>query len=146
MTPQPSLSFELRGIPVPYSLRGGGNIHTTTQMKIWKNQVRLACEDAIDKAGWKQISGPVELHVEFHLLRRGKAKRKSAPSYPCEKPYPDTLSLLRPVEDALTDAGAWGDDVQVVKEITEKFFAPAGAEVDPSKGLVGVRVWTRGIK
>ena len=134
------LQFEVRGIPVPYSLKGGGNIHTTPALKAWKLRVKEACEAAIDAGGWVQLSGvPVRLEVEFFLLRRGRPKKGAAADWPIQKP--DHLSLLRPVEDAMTQAGAWDDDCQVVDSRDRKWWAAAGAEASPAAGLVGVRIW-----
>lgn len=134
------LFFELRGIPVPYSLRGGGNIHTTPALKSWKARVREAAEQAIDAAKWAPMPGAVFLRTRFFLLRRGRPKKGDAERYHMQKP--DTEALLRPVKDALTDAGVWRlDDSQVVRDDVAKRWAIRGAERGSQYGFVGVQVW-----
>lgn len=73
------------------------------------------------KALWVAVpydpfSGPVTVEIVCHfarpishLLKDGSTKA-SAPLYP----RPDVDNLAKAVLDALTDAGAWGDDSQVV--------------------------------
>lgn len=100
----------------------------------WKQQVAGVVASLTDGV---QFTGPVRLDVTFVLARpkghfgtgrnAGKLKR-SAPAFPATRP--DTTKLLRGVEDALTDAGLWRDDAQVVEQTARKEYGtPERCEV-----------------
>lgn len=135
------LAFTVRGIPVPYALKAGGNVHTSPALKAWKMQVVEEAERAMDGASWDRlVDCPAILMTVFHLYRRPtKRPRKKECAMPIGKP--DTEPLLRPVKDALTQAGVWKDDSQVVVDVVGKVWAVKGAEQGPEKGIVGVEVF-----
>ncbi|MGH3220041.1 MAG: RusA family crossover junction endodeoxyribonuclease [Streptosporangiaceae bacterium] len=89
------------------------------RVKSWRQAVVDAALN-LDTTTWP-ISGPLRLGIIFALprpkghYRTGKNAnqlRDSAPQYPDR--MPDLSKLLRSTEDALTDAGIWRDDAQVV--------------------------------
>lgn len=72
--------------------------------------------------------GPVELCIEFHLLRPGghyKSDGIALSTQGRRKTHhiskPDTTKLLRAIEDALTGI-LWKDDTQVVSQQTRKCY------------------------
>ena len=85
----------------------------------------------------EQLAGPLLLEVDFYLARprghygtgRNFDKLKpSAPRYPAVKP--DATKLIRAVEDAITAAGVWRDDAQIVTQVVRKRYGhPERAEV-----------------
>lgn len=94
------------------------------------------------RADWKALnvpawSGPVKVRLDFFLprpkghFRTGKnasVLRETAPTYHVAKP--DADNLAKAALDALTDAGAWGDDSGVaVLKVTKFYGTRTGCEI-----------------
>lgn len=82
----------------------------------------LVTQMAIDAATRPQepITGPVVLRMTTFLRRpqshfTKKGLRETAPPFPISRTAGDVSKLQRAVEDALTDAGWWLDDGQVLR-------------------------------
>lgn len=99
----------------------------------WRAQVQQAVAEAVTEP----FTGPLELRLGFDLPRpafhfgtgknAGKVKL-SSPSWPTVAP--DLDKLVRCVCDAITDAGLWHDDAQVVSLICAKrYTSPAGVRI-----------------
>src|ERR1700733_10793757 len=120
------------GTPAPqgskraFAVRGKGGAPTGRVAVIESSHDRVkswrqAVVDAIEDADWLPLAGPVVAQITF-FKRRPKSHyrtdrnagqlRDSAPPRPHGKP--DLSKLLRATEDAITDAGLWADDAQVV--------------------------------
>jgi Holliday junction resolvase RusA-like endonuclease len=136
--PQPAGSK--RGIPIYRKGRQfTGRVATIDtnedKVKPWRGEIVAAAREAL--AGRAPLEGPISLEVDFYVARPaghfGTGRnhhlvKASAPRYPCARP--DTTKLLRAVEDAMTDAGVWRDDAQVVTQTARKLFGrPERAEV-----------------
>lgn len=80
---------------------------------------RQAIVDAIISHHRTMIEGPVALDVVFYLPRPKSAKKSV--TAPAKKP--DLDKLVRAVGDALTAAGVWRDDSQIVAINARKEFA-----------------------
>jgi crossover junction endodeoxyribonuclease RusA len=101
----------------------------------WKDSVTAAAHEVLN--GAEPLDGPLELHVDFYVARpaghygTGKNRslvKASAPRFPATRP--DASKLCRCIEDALTDAGVWRDDAQVVKQVVSKRYGhPERAEI-----------------
>ena len=94
----------------------------------WKFAVRAAAIDAAGKE-WKPLEGPLSLTLIFSLKRpkshynsKGDIK-PNAPNRVMAKP--DLDNLAKAVMDALTNAGIWLDDKQVVHVDMRKQYALA---------------------
>ena len=88
--------------------------------KSWREQVVSVAHEAATKSGetfpW---TGPLQVTFDFYMPRpkyhygtgrnEGKLK-KGVPQYHIQKP--DKTKLIRSTEDAISDAGLWGDDTQ----------------------------------
>lgn len=138
-----TLSFYVPGVPQPGGSKKGfinpktGRVIITEDArrnKEWRSLVVMAARQAHKGP---PMEGPLILTIYFHVVRpkghfrigknAGKL-RENAPLYPVCKP--DLTKLLRSTEDALTDAGIWRDDAQVVQQYITKEYAPkAGAHI-----------------
>lgn len=98
-------------------------VESSAKVKPWRENVHAAALAAgAGGFGWQAMLGPVVLQVVFTLpapLSLPK-KRESVPAK-----MPDLSKLVRSTEDALTTAGVWRDDAQVVACLFAKTY-PAG--------------------
>jgi len=135
------LQFDVPGIPQPQgstkSFKRGGKVITTSdnaKLRPWRDAVCWHAREAA--AGRRQFAGPVIVSAVFWLPRPaghfGSGRnagqlRASAPSHPAVKP--DLDKLLRGVLDALSEAGVWRDDAQVVGlgEVAKRYSDKPGA-------------------
>lgn len=137
------MRIEVRGLPAPqgskraFAVRGRGGVPTGRvaviesshdRVKSWRQAVLEQAVAAMN--GGAAFTGPLTVRMSFYLPRpRGHygtgrnadSLKPSAPVYPAK--LPDLSKLVRSTEDALTDAGIWGDDGQVVMISTEKQYA-----------------------
>lgn len=103
-------------------IRSNGHVYTPRTADAWKTAIRLA---------WRAeprepMEGPVRLSLsfamprpQFHFTSKG-ALTAGAPVWHTIKP--DTDNLVKAVMDALTDAGAWHDDCQIVELSSDKRY------------------------
>jgi len=119
-----SYTIDIRGLPRPQgSLRlhqlpnGGTAARYPAAVYAWRAQV----QQAVAERELDTITGAVELRLGFDLPRpaghfgtgrNSQLVKASAPSWPTV--IPDLDKLTRCVADAITDAGLWKDDSQVV--------------------------------
>lgn len=137
------IEIRVIGMPAPQgskSFKGYRNgrgimIESSKKVKPWREAVKWA---AIETKVMMPGNDPVVCEMVFSLPRP-----KSAPKsvqHPFRKP--DLSKLVRSTEDALTEAGVWGDDARVVGfGNTRKVFA-GGSDPDslPVPGAV-IRIW-----
>jgi Holliday junction resolvase RusA-like endonuclease len=132
---RPPVSLIVYGDPVPQPrpriTTRGSFAHAYTPKKHPVHAYRRRIMDAVPAhlPGLVDcFAGPVAVSIAFHFarpvsqLRKDGSPKPSAPLYP----RPDVDNLAKAVLDALTDAGAWGDDSQVVSlKITKKWSVTA---------------------
>jgi Holliday junction resolvase RusA-like endonuclease len=135
------LRIEVFGQPAPqgskhaFINRHTGRAHVIEsshdRVKSWRQAVLEACRAA--NATQEPFTRPVQLTITFRLPRpkshyrtgaNAHLLRDAAPEWPAGTP--DLSKLTRATEDALTDAGAWADDAQVVHSNTWKSYAETG--------------------
>lgn len=85
-------------------------------LKPWRAEIKAA---AIEAWGGRppMRDEPLVVTADFGIPRPKTVRR------PRPHVKPDVDKYLRAVMDALTDAGVWGDDGQVVKAVPEKQYA-----------------------
>jgi Holliday junction resolvase RusA-like endonuclease len=136
------LVVDVVGTPAPQgSHRGFTNPKTgrviitqdNKKTKPWRQDVVAATLNTIATQRWLTLVGPVQVTIVFRLprikghYRTGKYAhllRDTAPTHSATKP--DVDKLARSTLDALTSAGAFGDDAQVARLTVEKTYAAPG--------------------
>jgi Holliday junction resolvase RusA-like endonuclease len=84
--------------------------------KAWRTAIVSTCIDNLPE-GWEPLDEPVELIVNFYMLKPASVKR-SLPSV-----APDLDKLIRSVGDALAIAGVYTDDSRIVRISARKLYA-----------------------
>lgn len=132
------IDFFVHGLPVAQprtratAFRGKARVYDPGTANAWKACV-IAAVRALEM---NTMTGPVCLRLEFFLPRPKSHYGKrgllpSAPAAPTCKP--DLDNLEKALMDAMTSAGAWIDDAQVIAVNKAKSYAPGPA-------LTGCRV------
>jgi len=128
------LSFTAYGVPAPQGstrafMRPGMKHPVVTadcaRTKPWRQAIVDASREVM--AGRAPLEGPVEVRVAFYLPRPKSAPRRITD--PAK--LPDLDKLVRALFDALTAAGVWRDDAQVVHVHARKAFAGGRHDDDP---------------
>lgn len=97
-------------------------IESSKKVAPWRADVRLALLDA-DGQPLAVFDGPVTVRLEFILRRPVSTPKKATP--PATK-KPDIDKLGRAILDAVSSAGCWRDDSQVVRLNLTKRLAEIG--------------------
>lgn len=129
-TPAPQGSKKFVGL----SKKGHGVlVESSKAVAPWRQDVRTAAFEAMQRSGRQTLKGPVAMKITFTL-----AKPKSAPktrvTWPDKKP--DVDKLCRSTFDALVQAGVIEDDSRVVRCLAEKVFPDTHEDSLPVPGAV----------
>lgn len=128
--PMSGIAFRVHGTPTPQGSKRGFVVNgravitdsNPAPLKVWRDDVKHAALEAM--SGRSPFEGPVEIKVTFTLVRPKSVKRV----WPHVRP--DIDKLMRSLLDALTTAGVYGDDSQVVIITAVKVYGiHPGAEV-----------------
>jgi Holliday junction resolvase RusA-like endonuclease len=134
-----TFTFRVEGVPGPQGSKMGfvnprtGRVtlvESSLKVKPWRAAVVAAYKAATRNAPQEPLLGPVQVDVHFYLPRpkhhygtgrnAGRVK-PTAPTWVAVKP--DVDKTLRSTLDALTSAGAYRDDAQVVAITCTKTYA-----------------------
>lgn len=119
---------EVPGLPQAQGSKrvvNGRMIDASPALRPWRDSVTWGVKQALPQ-DWP-LTWAYEVKLLFRFLRpKGHSKPKggltrSAPLHKTTRP--DLDKLERAVLDACTDAGAWRDDCQVVRIISEKAYS-----------------------
>lgn len=127
-----ALAFTVPGQGVPQgsknAYRRGDRIvlvESSSRLPAWRSQVVEQASRAIEHSvGEFPIDGPVQVWVTFSL----KHPKRNGTPWPTKRP--DVDKLARAVLDALTIAGVFGDDSQVVHLTARKVWALGDPQTD----------------
>lgn len=123
-----NVTFFVAGTPAPQGskrflgVQGGRGVMVESagdKVKSWRADVRAAAAVAVPQP----LAGPVHVELEFRLARPKSVSPKRRP-WPDVRP--DVDKVIRATLDALTSAGAYGDDAQVVSLRAVKAYAGPG--------------------
>ena len=144
-----SLTFRVYGKPAPQGSKRGFVVDgravvvdtNKATLRTWRDDITAAAAQVMGFT-WTPIPGPVQLEVTFYMprpkahfgTRKGEPYLKDTAPVWCDK-KPDLDKLVRGLCDALTAAGAYGDDNQVVSMRTVQRYV---AEGDRPGALVSV--------
>ena len=118
------ITIEVRGTPAPQGSKVGiairrGGVYTGAVALLESSKARVGTwRDDVLAAGLKArngqapLSGPLVVSMVFTMRKPASAPKRKR-TWPCTRP--DLSKLARSTEDALTSAGIWGDDGQVVR-------------------------------
>lgn len=130
------IRLQVSGQPAPQGSKRyvgkGRMVEMSKKVRPWRDAVCMAASSAMHEAGIStSLAVPIALQIVFLMPRPkchyGKGThagmvKASAPRVPASAP--DLDKLVRSTCDALTDAGIWKDDSQVVSLYAMKVFAP----------------------
>ena len=139
-----AITFEVPGQPVPQPRarvnRNGHRYTPDNGIVAYKQAILLRSRLAAKQIRLEQLTGPVAVDIEFviarpesHWGKRGLVK--SAKPYPSRRSG-DWDNLAKGVCDALTDAGIWADDDQIVRAVVGRRYA---GRDEPASTTVTIR-------
>ena len=140
VTPPAPLVITVHGEPAPQGSKrhvgGGRMIESSAKVKPWREAVKHAYWG--DGPGHRPAhTGPLCVEVTFTVRKPASAPKRRT-TWPQRKP--DLDKLLRSTFDALSDAGVWVDDAQVVEVTARKVYPDEGIDALSHPGAV-IRIW-----
>ena len=133
------IKIVVHGLAVPKSVRVTRyGAYNSKRVRSWMDIVRDTA--FAQRAPAAPKGTPVSLMLDVWLPWPKKTPKKviAADPYLLHIKKPDADNLLKPVVDALTEAGLWEDDNQIAQMFVEKRYCPRGEE-----GIEVVVAWMK---
>lgn len=133
------LTFTVIGTPAAQGNKrsyGGHIVETTKGHRAWRSDVKDAAMVARHQSSAMTLDGPLIVTAIF-TLRKPKSAPKTRRTWPEKKP--DIDKILRSTFDALTEAGVWGDDAQVVSVTACKRYTGDPGALDIPGAWLAIR-------
>lgn len=108
-------------------------VESSKKVRPWRDSVTWEARKVMESDGYPKFLGPVIVTMTF-TWPKPKSAPKTRVSYPATRP--DVSKLVRSTEDALTTAGVWHDDGQIVEEHSYKRYPNEGTDALSSPGCV----------
>lgn len=117
MSEAPLFSAFIPGDPVPFRLQSGRGVYryVPPRQRAWMDKVASAAQAIM--GGHPPHEGPLRVEAVFYI------PRPQRPKYEQPIVRPDCTNLWKLSEDALTEAGVWGDDARIVRVEVAKLYA-----------------------
>lgn len=130
-----TIELVVYGTPAPQGSKRhvgrGIMVESSAKVAPWREAVKWAALSKL--TGREPMAGPLHVTCDFFLLKPRSAPKK-VHAWPAKRP--DLDKLLRSTFDALSDAGVWLDDAQVVRCTASKSYALEGLESLSRPGAV----------
>ncbi len=133
--------INIPGTPIPRAVKFSRfGSYNTKRVRNWMDLVRdMAKVEVVSKRLTASQGIPVNIFINAHMPLPKATAKKRIPDL-IGNPHiktPDTDNLIKPIKDALTEAGMWDDDCQVYDIQATKINAK------PEEGRVEIAVlWT----
>lgn len=126
---EPRTQGSKRGMPIYRGKKGarvftgkvvmmeGANRSATEKFKVWREDVRIAANNAKVQAGWMTADEPVGLVLTFYLAKPQK------PPFDLPATGLDLDKCIRCVGDSLKDAGIYVNDSRICDVVARKRYA-----------------------
>lgn len=108
-------------------------VESSSKVKTWRDDVKAVALEIRRTDSAEPLTGPLSVRMTF-TLRKPLSAPKRTRTWPAK--YPDLSKLVRATEDALTAAGIWRDDAQVVELVTAKRYPGEGVGALDAPGAV----------
>lgn len=144
MTPSSDvfISFRINGEPAPQGSKIPGRSPKTGKLFVreqnsakqtsWRQDVIAAATRARHETGWETTESPLNVIIQLRMPRPASVSIKRRP-YPNVKP--DIDKIIRNTLDALTVAGIYRDDAQVITLFAEKLYATDDPQGSPGASV-----------
>jgi Holliday junction resolvase RusA-like endonuclease len=123
--PAGPLVITVHGKPAPQGSKrhvgGGRMIEQSKRVRPWREAVKEAALRALENTAAHRLDGPVRLDIAFTFDKPASAPKRRR-TWPTTRSSGDIDKLQRSTLDALTDAGVFKDDSQVIDVHARKVF------------------------
>ena len=134
------IKITVPGVAAPKSIRiimrnGHPSMANNKRVRGWMTEVATAAKIVMNQSEANytlrfpfKSDTPIGIMVDVYLPWQKATPKKKAAGYGAHTQKPDADNLLKPIMDALSEAGIWQDDNQVDRIFLQKWRCPIGEE------------------